>query len=272
MQAKDIFSLIEEEAPLQLQESYDNAGLQVGDPLQQVTGVVTTLDVTEATISTAISQGANLIVSHHPLLFHPARRIDPRNDYISRVIIEAIRHGVVIYSAHTNLDNAPRGVNFRLGQELGLLSTRPLVPLSSAQTSGLDPEFASRCGSGLIGEFPSAMSAADAVALIKQCIGADAVLANSGEFDMTRSVRTMAMCGGAGDDFIADAERQGADIYLTGEVSYHRFFGHPELLVLCGGHFETERHTSRLLADMIRQRCPELPVTIVPPSTPIRVF
>ena len=125
MKVKDIAAWIEEKAPLQLQESYDNAGLQVGDPEAEVSRVLTTLDVTEESVRLAVGIGANLIVSHHPLLFHGTKQINPRRDYISRVIMAAIRHNIAIYSAHTNLDNAKGGVNYKIGEVLGLRQIRP---------------------------------------------------------------------------------------------------------------------------------------------------
>lgn len=272
MQIKDIASIIEKIAPLQLQESYDNAGLQVGDPEQEVTGIVTTLDVTEKTIRLAIEKGANLIVSHHPLLFRATKQINPRRDYISRVIIEAIRHDIAIYSAHTNLDNAPMGVNRRIGEVLGLGDIHPLAPLAPTQTAGLDSAFAQCCGSGIIGLLPEPLSINDFIHRVKDIFHIDALMGNAEDIDNHRTIQKVALCGGAGDDFIHDAVRSHADVFLTGEVGYHFYFGHPELLILCGGHFETEQYTSQLLADIIRQSYPNLAITIAPKSSPIKTF
>lgn len=272
MKVKDIMELLEQVAPLQLQESYDNAGLQVGDSEQEVTGIVTTLDVTEQTVALAVEKGANLIVSHHPLLFHATKQINPRRDYISRVIIEAIRHGITLYAAHTNLDNAPLGVNHRIGEVLGLTETRPLAPLSSAQTGGLSPEFAEQCGSGLVGKLPTPMSVLEFISLVKERFHIDALMGNTDDVDKNRLISKVALCGGAGDDFIPDAVRVHADVFLTGEVAYHFFFGHPELLILCGGHFETEQYTSNLLQELIGKRYPALPITVAPKSSPIQTY
>lgn len=272
MKIKDIATLIEKVAPLQLQESYDNAGLQVGDPEQEVTGIVTTLDVTERTVDLAIEKGANLIVSHHPLLFRATKQINPRRDYISRVIIKSIQHGVAIYSAHTNLDNTALGVNRRIAEVLGLTDIRPLAKLGPAQTAGLESDFVSQCGSGTIGELPAALSTKDFIALVKERFHIDALMGNADDVNMDRQIRTVALCGGAGDDFIPDAIRAHADVYLTGEVGYHFYFGHPELFILCGGHFETEQYTSQLLKEMILQQYPSATITVAPKSSPVRTF
>ncbi len=269
MKVKDIAALIEQTAPLQLQESYDNAGLQVGDPEQEVTGVLATLDVTEASVSLAIEKGANLIVSHHPLLFRGTKQINPRRDYISRVIMAAIEHHIAIYSAHTNLDNAPGGVNYKIAEVLGLHDVHPLAPLSGSQTAGLSADFVKGCGSGVVGSFEHAIPLCSLVQLLKEKLHIEALQGNAEDVDASKEIGSLALCGGAGDDFIDDAARVGADAFLTGEVSYHAFFGHPELLILCGGHFETEQYTADLLAWLIAEKYPELPRFVAPKSSPV---
>ncbi len=123
----DIINEIERVVPTAWQESYDNAGLQVGNRFQSVTGALVCLDVTEAVIDEAIALGYNLIVSHHPLLFNGLKSITGRS-YIERVVIKAIQHGIAIYAAHTNLDSAPGGVSFRMAKKLGLTSVQVLDP------------------------------------------------------------------------------------------------------------------------------------------------
>lgn len=124
----DIIKAIESVAPLNWQESYDNAGLQVGGRFQSVSGAVVCLDVTEAVVDEAISMGYNLIISHHPLLFKGLKSITG-NSYVERIVIKAIQHNIAIYAAHTNLDNAPEGVSYRMARKLGLTSIRVLDPL-----------------------------------------------------------------------------------------------------------------------------------------------
>lgn len=127
MKVKEITSAIEKVAPLYLQESYDNAGFQVGDPDSVITGVVLCTDVRECIVDEAIACGANLIVSHHPLIFHGLKKLTGRT-YVERTVLKAVRHGVSIYSAHTNLDNARGGVNYKMAQKLGLDNVEVLDP------------------------------------------------------------------------------------------------------------------------------------------------
>ena len=118
-------------APLPLQDGFDNAGMQVGLTDAEVTGVLLCLDVTEAVVDEAVALGYNLIVSHHPLIFSPLKRVTG-NTYVERCVIKALANGVAIYSAHTNLDNAPGGVNYRIAAKLGLQNVKILVPKEGA--------------------------------------------------------------------------------------------------------------------------------------------
>ncbi len=254
---REIAQALERVAPLSLQEEYDNSGLQVESATAApVTDVLLTLDVTAAVVEEAAQLGAQMVVSHHPLLFRPLRRLTT-SDYVSDTVRAAIRADITLYAAHTNLDNAPRGVNYRLAEVLGLQSVTPLVALSAEQLqrSGFPAELQSRCGSGLIGELPQALSASDFIDYVKERLHAPCIKYN---VEATPRVRRVALCGGAGGSFIGAAQRRGADAYLTGEVGYHPFFGHPELLILEAGHFETEQYTVPLLRDLIHEACPDV--------------
>ncbi|MDP4149082.1 MAG: Nif3-like dinuclear metal center hexameric protein [Bacteroidota bacterium] len=128
MQIATVLSHLESIAPLSYQESYDNAGLLTGQPDWECKGILTTLDTTEAVVSEAAANGCNLIVSHHPLIFSGLKKITGAN-YVEKAVISAIRQDMAIYAIHTNLDHVPGGVNGRMAECLGLVNTRPLLPL-----------------------------------------------------------------------------------------------------------------------------------------------
>lgn len=130
MRISQIISLLEDFAPLPLQDGFDNAGLQVGDVTNNVTSILLCLDVTEEVVDEAIERGCNLIISHHPLLFKPLRSLTGKT-YIERCVIKACQNNIAIYSAHTNLDNAYQGVNFRLAEKIGLQNLKVLQPKSN---------------------------------------------------------------------------------------------------------------------------------------------
>jgi len=127
MKIQDITSFLETIAPASLQESYDNAGLLTGNPGWDCTGIVTTLDVTEAVVLEAIEKKCNLIVAHHPIIFSGLKKITGKN-YVEKTIIAAIKNDIAIYAIHTNLDNVLTGVNGRMADQLGLIHRQILQP------------------------------------------------------------------------------------------------------------------------------------------------
>jgi len=127
MTIREIISYLESVAPPAFQESYDNAGLIIGDPETVITSALITLDVTEAVIDEAIETGCELIITHHPILFKGIKRING-NSFVERCVIKAIKNDIAIYAAHTNLDNILGGVNSKICEKIGLTNTCILSP------------------------------------------------------------------------------------------------------------------------------------------------
>ena len=123
----DLMRVLEQAAPLAYQEAYDNAGLQCGDPQQAVRGVLVALDCTPAVVDEALARGCNVVVTHHPLIFKPLKRLTGATE-VEQTLLKAIKNDVALYAAHTNLDNVRHGVNRRLGEKLGLTNLRILDP------------------------------------------------------------------------------------------------------------------------------------------------
>lgn len=130
MIVSEVIKIVEEFAPPALAESFDNVGLMVGDQTMRVSGVLLTLDVVEQSVDEAVDRGLNLIIAHHPLIFSPLKSVSGK-DAVQRTILHAIRQGVAIYCAHTNLDSVAGGVSFRLGEVLGLEKMRVLRPMKN---------------------------------------------------------------------------------------------------------------------------------------------
>jgi dinuclear metal center YbgI/SA1388 family protein len=127
MKIQNIIAFLETIAPASLQESYDNAGLIVGDKFKECTGIITSLDATEAVVQEAIGKNCNLIVTHHPIIFSRLKKITGKN-YIEKTIILAIKNDIAIYAIHTNLDNVIDGVNAKIADKLGLINRKILQP------------------------------------------------------------------------------------------------------------------------------------------------
>jgi dinuclear metal center YbgI/SA1388 family protein len=130
MKVKDICSYIDKVVPGSYQESYDNSGLQAGDPESDIDSALLAIDITDEVLQEAIDKGCGLVITHHPILFHPLKRIIGKSP-AERIIMKAIRNNVAIYSAHTNLDVVENGVSFKMAEKLSLTGIRPLRPLKN---------------------------------------------------------------------------------------------------------------------------------------------
>ena len=255
MTVKDILNCITEVAPLQWQESYDNAGLQVGDLNTEVRKALICLDITEEIVDEAVAKNCNLIISHHPLIFRGLKHLTPET-YIERAVMKAIKHDIAMISMHTNLDNSYLGVSRVLAERLGLKNLHLLQPSES------EPEF---CGAGMIGESEKPMEEVDFLELVSKIIGSPCLRHSA----LTgRKVKKVALCGGSGVPFMTDAMRCGADAYLTADIKYHDFFV-PEgnILLVDGGHFETEQFTKELLCELVTKKFPTFAAEIAETNT-----
>ena len=262
MTVKDIANAIEAIAPRPLQEDYDNAGLQVGTFDTDVVGVLVCLDITEDIIDEAISKGCNLVVSHHPLIFRGLKRVSD-STYQERCVVKAIMNDIVLYSAHTNLDNAEGGVNHKIAKLLGLKDTQWLEP--KPQTAGCS------CGSGLIGSLSEAMPAEAFLKKVKETFKVDCIMHNNPD---GKIISKVALCGGAGSFLLDEAIGKGADCFLTGEMSYHNYFGHDkDILIAVIGHYQSEQYTKELFKEILLKEYPSLRVELSEINTnPIKYF
>ena len=244
MYIKDVAETLERFAPLPLQESYDNAGLQIGlTEANNLTGVLLCLDVTEDVIREAVRKDCNLIVSHHPLLFRGLKRVAD-DTMVERCVRLAIREGIAIYSSHTNLDNAEGGVNWEMARRL---EAKPLCPLRGE-------------GEGLLCELVRPEAAESFLQRVKQVFRVKRLCTNWTPLaTCPATVQKVALCGGAGDFLLEDALRLGADAFLTGEMHYHQYFGlEGRLLVGVLGHYESEQYTVQLLHRILAEAYPDL--------------
>lgn len=347
MKIKEIVSALERFAPLPLQDGFDNAGLQIGLTDAETTGALLCLDVTEPVLDEAIAAGYNLVISHHPLIFKGYKSITGK-DYVERCILKAIKNDIAIYSAHTNLDNAPGGVNFKIAKKIGLTNVRILdekenslvklvtfVPSAHAETvrkalfdagcgnignydscsynlegegtfraqEGTRPFCGtigelhretevrietilpiykkgeviraliaahpyeepaydvyplqnswSQAGSGVIGELATPETELEFLKRIKKTFEVGCLKHNklSG-----RLIQKVALCGGAGAFLIPQAVCSGADVFITGEIKYHDYFGRENDILLAEiGHYESEQYTKEIFYSIIRDLFP----------------
>jgi dinuclear metal center YbgI/SA1388 family protein len=254
MKIKEIIQALERFAPLPLQDGFDNAGLQVGLTEAEATGALLCLDVTEAVVDEAITRGYNLIISHHPLLFKGLKSVTGRT-YVERCLMKAIKNDIVVYSAHTNLDNAPGGVNYKIAEKIGLHAVSILEP----------KEGEAEAGSGVVGELKEPETETDFLKRIKKIFEVGCVKHNHLN---GRLIRKVALCGGAGAFLLPNAVAVGADVFITGEVRYHDYFDYEDRILIAEiGHYESEQYTKEIFYSIIRELCPALEVEMTRVNT-----
>ncbi len=262
LKLNNIIKELEQFAPPSLAEPWDNVGLQVGDTEQRVTTVFVCLDVTSDNVRRAVDCGADLILSHHPLLFSPPKRI-VEQDVTGAILRNLIRHNISVYSAHTNLDHADGGMNDVLANALSLTSVRRFREEECVDGAGNPID-----NIGRIGILPAAMELSDFADLVRDSLGCRSLryVGNPEE-----SVKTVAVCSGSGGDGIYSAYHAGADVYVTSDIRHHeaQLAFELGLNLMDAGHFETENTICRFMTEFLEDRFPELNVI---PSDAIPYF
>lgn len=266
---EEVAKFLESWAPPASAQSYDNVGLQVGDPAAAVESAIIALDMTPAVLDEARSLGASLVITHHPLIFQPLRSITP-HAFNANLALRLAESGIALYSIHTNLDAASGGVSFALAETLGVRDPEFLAVLDGDGDDGFDeisgddsddgrPIGRRAVGLGAIGHLPSPMPLESFLAGVAGRLRATSLRYAA---DPAATIERVAVCGGAGAEFVGAALRAGADAYVTSDIKYHNFFdvldntGRARLAFIDAGHYETEAMTENLLANALSERFP----------------
>ncbi|WP_243112687.1 MULTISPECIES: Nif3-like dinuclear metal center hexameric protein [Acutalibacteraceae] len=232
----DIFQFIDGFAPFRTAMGFDNPGLLVGDEGMNVTKSILSLDITPEVVREASELGAQLIVSHHPVIFHPLKRLDTAS-----VPYLLASRSIAAICAHTNLDMAPGGVNDCLAGRLRLKNVRMLCENSD---SGL-PE-------ALCGETDREYSPREFAQFVKNALGCEGLC----YVDGGRRVNSAGLCGGGGADYLYDAAQAGCQAFVTGECKHNILLDAESLGVtlVAAGHFETEDPVIPALMQKLAER------------------
>ena len=236
MKAGEIVKVLEDFAPCSIQESWDNSGFIIGNEGQEVKAVLLALDCTPAVIDEAIESGADMIITHHPLIFSPLKRITG-STVVERMVEQAIKNNLVIYSIHTNIDKVISGVSGLMAENLGLCNVRLL-------TKDKDEEY----GLGIVGEFKARMDFEEIVSLVKEKFSVKNIRSSK---PTDKKIKKIALCGGSGASLISAAKDSGAQILITGDLKYHDFSCEDGFMVMDIGHFESETGVLELLRSIL---------------------
>lgn len=247
MTVKEFYRALSERVSPALSELWDNDGLMCcPDAQREVTHILFTLDVTDAVVAHAEAVGADMIVSHHPLIFSPLRALT-EDEPVARRVLALLRTGISVVSLHTRFDRASGGVNDMLACKLRLTD---VLPLGEGDAS-----------LGRIGSLPEEMALADFAEYVKIALGVPFVQV----WDAGRTVSRVALVGGEGKDFIAAAVNAGADTYLSGRLGYHHMQD-SSVNLMEAGHYFTERAATEALALIAKAVLPTAKTEIYTPN------
>ncbi len=249
---ESILAVLNDIAPFALSESWDNAGLQVGDPGAEVSGILIGLDPTVALLDEAGARGCDLVVTHHPLIFPHINSIRP-DQPVGACIAKALAGRMAVVACHTNLDLAVQGVSQALARRLGLADLKPLAGNQDNPALGF----------GRLGVLPAPLAGVDFLRTLGRRLGLPA-LAVAGP--LPERIERVAVCGGSGSEFASLARDRGAQVFVTAEVKHHvaRWAEETGFCVIDAGHFHTERlivgELAAVLAESLARRALSLPV------------
>lgn len=240
MKIRDIAECIEQFAPLSLQESYDNAGLVVGRADDELRGgVLLAVDVTREVLDEAVRLGCGMVVTHHPIIFHPLKRLNSASE-VERCVEQAIKNDIALYACHTNLDSARDGMSWRLGSMLRVQGMQVLSP--SVEEAGF----------GVVGDLAEPMSVEAFFDMLRERLGVKVIRHSQ---VVGESVSRVAICTGAGGSCMEAARESGCDVYVTADLRYNDFFAPAgEFMVADIGHFESEFCAIDILFDILSKK------------------
>lgn len=237
---RDILCFLEEVAPSRLAESWDNPGMQVGAHLQKIKKIYVALDPTLEALKTASNADAQLLLTHHPLIFKPISNIDI-GCYPGNIIAEATIKDISVVGVHTNLDVSKGGLNDILAKLLGLEKIEVLKEINGFEGAGL----------GRIGFLPETSQLQPFVEKVKGILGTKTlrVIPNG-----DGKIRKVSVVTGSGGSLVSVASEKGADVLLTGDINHHHALEAKSLglALIDGGHFNTEKSTFRIFAEQLQ--------------------
>lgn len=240
--AKELVEPIEIMAPPCTQSRWDNSGFSVGDPDGAVTAALIALDCTLEVVAEAVEKRCDIIITHHPLIFGQIRSVT-RETWLGRTVMDAIRSGITVYSAHTNMDLAVGGVSHLMADRLGLEGCEPL-----------DEE-----GFGLVGNLSSPVCAEELVNRTKSLFNVEHVRSSRlADIPVTR----VAVCGGSGKSLIPNAMAKGAQVYVTADIPYHEFYCEDGFMILDIGHYNSEYNVVHLIKEILCKKFPNFALFI----------
>ena len=215
----------------------------VGDKNSIINKAIITLDTSEDVIDEAVKNNCNLIITFHPIIFSGLKKITTET-YVERVVLKALKNNICIYAIHTNLDNHPKGVNYKISKKLNLKNVSFLIPKKNFEI-----------GMGMVGDLQNQMEESDFLLHLskkmKSCFLKYSDL-------LGKKIKRVAVLGGSGSFGIGNAIENNADCYVTSDLKYHDYFkAEKKILLIDMGHYESEQFTKDLILDFLNKKIPK---------------
>lgn len=252
----EIVEFLKEMAPPELAEDWDNIGLLIGDPEQDVSSIMTCLTLSPDVAEEAVRRSAHLIVTHHPILFRSVQRVTAETQE-GRMLLQLIESRIAVYSPHTAYDSAAEGINQQWAERLRLTGIEPLRPQMSLEDTAWQTSESATSGAGRCGTLPTPLSLQKLVQQIKETCHLEH-LQYAG--DPERPVERVGIACGSAAGFLPDAQERGCQVLITGEAKFHNALEARTLgmgLILTG-HYASERPAMEHLAEVLRRKFPDL--------------
>lgn len=260
MRCEDIINRLEELSPTKYAEDWDNVGLLVGRREKDINNIYIAIDATEDVIDRAITLGADMIITHHPMIFSPIKKINS-DDFTGRRILRLIKHDIAVYAMHTNFD--VMGMADAAADELKL---KKCSVLSVTYEDDISKE-----GFGRVGKLPSVMTLEECAEYVKECFKLDHVIVYG---DTDNMVETAAILPGSGKSMAGDVIKAGADVFITGDIGHHDGIDlvASQVMVIDAGHFGVEKLFVPYMKEYLLRQFPNITVNmhhLNPPSVVI---
>lgn len=249
---KDIYRFMDEKAPFSMQEGWDNSGLLVGRSSAEVTHIFLTLDITLETVEEAVQAGADLILSHHPVIFGKLSSV-LEEDYTGKRLLSLIENRISAICCHTCLDSVRGGVNDVLAEKCGITGSTDIL-----EVSGVHPTLGAY-GVGRVGVLSEPMTLSAYLDLVKEALSPNGLR----YWDAQRPVYKVAVGGGSCGSMLGEAAAMGCDTFVTSDVKYDQFLAAKDAGVnlIDAGHYPTENPVMDTVEGWLKAAFPELKVT-----------
>ncbi len=253
MKINNVLDILESWMPKEISEDFDNVGLLVGNPSQELKNIIVTLDTTVDVIEEAIDKDCNLIISYHPIIFEGIKKINEQKDYVQKAIVKAIENKISIYAIHTSMDNHPNGISSSLAKIIGLNKTSVLIP-KDKKIDNL------KIGMGTVGYLSSKISEEKFLDLVKKNIKNNLIRHSK---ITGKKISKVAIVAGSGSFAIDECLSNDVDALITSDIKYHNFFiENNKILLVDIGHFESEKHIKLVIQEYLKKKLPNFTILL----------